>query len=230
MRYGDGTFFESQLGGIAIDNGTFYVEYDYQLFRWTPGTSEWFNTGLLDKGVSVDYSFCRAKTFVDAVGFRLAVSGNTVYVGKKEGHLMRSLDEGMTWSDVTGNLPFPIDHYKAIVFAGNFVYVATDKGVVMSNNGTDWHTLTNAKGKPLIINIFAVEGTTVYGEAKQKIYQVNSDLNMWQQVTPKIPHKVTCIDVDENTLYVGTLGRGVPGIYQNSSDINVYQCFLGICS
>ena len=32
---------------------------------------------------------------------------------------------------------------------------------------------------------------------------------MWQQVTPKIPHTVTCIDVDENTLYVGTLGRGV---------------------
>ena len=138
-----------------------------------------------------------------------SVSGNTVYVGEKEGQLMRSLDEGLTWTDVTGNLPFPVDHFKAIVFAGNFAYVATDKGVVMSNNGTDWHTLTNAKGKPLIINIFAVEGTTVYGEAKQKIYQVNSDLNMWQQVTPKIPHKVTCIDVDENTLYVGTLGRGV---------------------
>ncbi len=209
VRYGDGTFFESQLGGIAIDNGTFYVEYDYQLFRWTPGTSEWLDTGLLDKGVSVDYSFCRAKTFVDAVGFRLAVSGNTVYVGKKEGHLMRSLDEGTSWSDVTANLPFYIDHFKAIVFAGNFVYVATDKGVVMSGNGTDWHTLTDADGKPLIINRFAVEGTTVYGEAKQKIYQVNSDLNMWQQVTPKIPHTVTCIDVNENTLYVGTLGRGV---------------------
>ena len=58
----------------------------------------------------------------------------------------------MTWTDVTGNLPFPVDHYKAIVFAGNFVYVATDKGVVMSANGTDWYILTGAKGKPLIID------------------------------------------------------------------------------
>ena len=210
VPHGDGSFSESQLGGIAIDNGTLYVEYDYQLFRWTPGTSEWFNTGLLDKGVSVDYSFCRAKnTFVDAVGFRLAVSGNTVYVGEKEGQLMRSLDEGLTWTDVTGNLPFPVDHYKAIVFAGNFVYVATDKGVVMSANGTDWYILTGAKGKPLIITMFAVEGTTVYGEAKRKIYQVNSGMTTWEQVTPKIPHTITCIDVDGNTLYVGTLGRGV---------------------
>ena len=95
VRHGDGTFSESQLGGIAIDNGTFYVEYDYQLFRWTPGTSEWFNTGLLDKGVSEDRSYCYANnTFVDAIGFRFAVSGNTVYVGEKEGQLMRSLDEG----------------------------------------------------------------------------------------------------------------------------------------
>ena len=149
---GYGSLSESQLGGIAVDNETYYVEYDYQLFRWKPGTSEWFNTGLLDKGVSVDRSYCYAKNiFVDAVGFRCAVSENTVYVGEKEGQLMRSLDEGLTWTDVTANLPFPIDHFKAIAFAGNFVYVATDKGVVMSDNGTDWHTLTGVKGKPIVI-------------------------------------------------------------------------------
>ena len=85
VPHGDGSFSESQLGGIAIDQlGTLYVEYDYQLFRWTPGTSEWFNTRLLDKGVSEDRSYCYAHNiFIDAVGFRLAVSGNTVYVGEK---------------------------------------------------------------------------------------------------------------------------------------------------
>ena len=214
LEYGDGQFSESQLGGIAVVNGTYYVEYDFQLFRWKPGNTQWFNTGLLDKGVSVDYSFCYANNFfVDAVGFRFAVSGNTVYVGEKEGQLMRSLDEGLTWTDVTGNLPFPVDHYKAITFAGDSVYVATDKGVVMSANGTDWHTLTGAKGKPLIITMFAVEGTTVYGEAKRKIYQVKSGMTTWEQATPKIPksiaYTITCIDVDGRTLYVGTRKRGV---------------------
>ncbi len=214
VSHGDGSLSESQLGGIAIDNGTYYVEYDYQLYRWKPGNTEWLNTGLLDKGVSEDRSFCYANNpFIDAVGFRFAVSGNTIYVGEKEGQLMQSLDEGMTWSDVTGYLPYPVDHYKAIAFAGNFVYVATDKGVVRSTNGTDWYTLTGAKGKPLIINMFAVEGTAVYGEARRKIFRVKSSMTMWEQITPRIPHSIaytiTCIDVDGNTLYVGTRERGV---------------------
>ncbi|MDE0637385.1 MAG: sigma-70 family RNA polymerase sigma factor [Candidatus Poribacteria bacterium] len=214
VSHGDGSFFESQLGGIAVVNGTYYVEYGYQLYRWKPGNTQWLNTGLLDKGISEDWSYCYANNiFIDAIGFRFAVSGNIIYVGEKEGQLLRSLDEGLTWTDVTGNLPFPIDHYKAIALAGNFVYVATDKGVVMSANGTDWYILTGAKGKPLIVTMFAVEGTTVYGEARRKIYQVNNGMTTWEQVTPKIPpsiaHTITCFDVDGDTLYVGTRKRGV---------------------
>ena len=214
VGHGDGSFYESQLGGIAVVNGTYYVEYNYQLYRWEPGNTQWLNTGLLDKGVSDDYSFCYANNwFIDAIGFRLAVSGNTIYVGEKEGQLMQSLDGGLTWTDVTGNLPYPIDHYKAITFAGNTVFVATDKGVVMSTNGTDWHTLTCAKGKPLIITMLTVEGTTVYGEVGRRILRLNNDTTMWERVIPKIHHgiarTVTCIDVDGNTLYVGTRKRGV---------------------
>lgn len=122
---------------------------------------------------------------------------------------MRSIDEGMTWTDVSGNLPFHIDNYRAITFAGNFVYVATDKGVVMSANGTDWHTITTAKGKSLIITMFAVDGTTVYGETRKRIYRVNSENHTWEQVTPRIRYMITCIDVDDNTLYVGTRTKGV---------------------
>ena len=210
VLHGNGLFSESQLGGIAVVDGTFYVEYAYQLYRWKPGNTQWLNTGLLDRGVSKDRSFCYANNiFIDAIGFRFAVSENTVYVGEKEGQLMQSLDEGLTWNDVTGNLPFPVDHYKAIAFAGDFVYVSTDKGVVMSTNGTDWYTLTDAEGKPLIITMFGVEGTTVYGESKGCIYQVSDGMTTWTRVTPNIPYTITCIDVDGNTLYVGTRTKGV---------------------
>ena len=108
---------ESQLGGIAVANGTYYAEYNYQLYRWKPGDTQWLNTGLLDKGVSDDYSFCYANNwFIDAIGFRFAVSGKTVYVGEKEGQLMQSLDEGRTWTDVTGNLPYPIESLQGDSF------------------------------------------------------------------------------------------------------------------
>ena len=91
--------------------------------------------------------------------------------------------------------------------------MATDKGVVQSANGADWHIITNAKPTPLVMNRLAVDGTTVYGESDQKIYQLNSIRGTWRktwkQVTPKISHDVNCLAVDGDTLYVGTAGSGV---------------------
>ncbi len=196
------SLYTSMLGSFAVNDGTYYVEYMHKLFKLEPSISEWSDTGILDEG---DNS--------KDTGFKLAVLGSTVYVGKSDGHLMRSVDQGNTWNYVTAKLPFSVDHFKAIVFAGNSVYVATDKGVVQSGNGAEWHTITNAKGKPLVMNRLAVDGTTVYAESDQKIYQLNSIRGTWRktwkQVTPKISHHVTGLAIDEGTLYVGTDGTGV---------------------
>ncbi len=212
VTQGKGSIYTSMLGCFAVNDGTYYVEYMHKLFKLEPSIAEWSDTGILDEGVSfesgevVTLESIRSKL---AVGFKLAVLGSTVYVGKLDGRLMRSVDEGNTWNDVTANLPFPVDHFKNIVFAGNFVYVATDKGVVRSGNGTDWHTLTDGEGTPLAMKRLAVDDTTVYGEYNHKIYQLSMDTGKWQQVTPEIPHFVFSFDVDADTLYVGTAGKGV---------------------
>ena len=122
---------------------------------------------------------------------------------------MLSHDEGDIWNDVTTNLPFPVERFNAITFAGQNVYVATDKGVVRSNNGIKWHTLIDSEGTPLAMSRLAVDDTTVYGEFNHKIYQLHRDTGKWQQVTPEIPHFIFSFDVDGGTLYVGTAGRGV---------------------
>ena len=194
-----GSFYTSMLGCFAVNDGTYYVEYMHKLFKLEPSIAEWSDTGILDVGADSS----------ESIGFKLAVLGNTVYVGKSDGHLMRSVDQGNTWNYVTAKLPFSVDHFRAIVFAGNSVCVATDKGVILSYNGRDWQVLTNAKGKYLVMNKLAVDDTTVYGESEQKIYQFNRHSRTWQQVTPKIPHHVTCLAVDNYTLYVGTDGHGV---------------------
>ena len=199
--------FQFSFGSFAVSGTTYYMESDQKLFRWKPGTSEWYDTGLVDEGESGPVN----GVFDDfnSIGFKVAVSGDIVYVGKKDGHLMLSFDEGDIWNDVTTKLPFSVERFKAITFAGQTVYVATDKGVIRSNNGIDWYTLTDAEGTPLVVDRFAVDGTTVYGTAKRKVYQLKEDSNTWQQVTPEIPYPVNCFDVDGNTLYVGTFGRGV---------------------
>ncbi len=199
--------FQVSFGSFAVSGATYYMESGRKLFRWKPGTSEWYDTGLEDEGGS-DHFYGKIDDF-DSIRFKIAVSGDTVYVGKRDGHLMLSHDEGDIWNDVTTTLPFSVGRFNAITFAGQTVYVATDKGVVWSNNGTKWHTLIDAEGTPLAMKRLAVDDTKVYGEYNHKIYQLNKDSGKWQQVTPEIPQFVFSFDVDGDTLYVGTAGRGV---------------------
>ena len=198
---------QAYFGSFAVSDRTYYMEYDQQLFKWKPGMTEWFNTGLADAGETI-------QSIADiedqgAIGFKIAVSGETVYVGKRDGHLLQSFDEGDTWNDVTPNLPFSVTQFKAIAFAGATLYVATDKGVMYSSDGTRWHTAIDTEGAPLVIEKMAVQDTTVYGATAQQIYQLKENSSRWEKVTPEVPSKINSFTVDGNTLYVGTPGHGV---------------------
>ena len=208
------------LGNFAVSGETYYVEYKQKLFRWKPGMTEWHNTGLVDTAENVftslmsnpfDYSagFSTITNIFTEMGFKIAVSGNTIYVGKRDGHFAQSFDEGETWNDVTTNLPFSFTAFNDLIFAGSTVYVATDKGVAHSSNGANWHAATDTEGNPLVVEKFAVEGTTVYGTTGQHVYQLKADSDTWKQVTPEIPDTVLSFVVDRNTLYVGTSSSGV---------------------
>ena len=73
-----------KLGSFAVSGETFYIKYKRKLFKWQPGNTVWKDTGLVDMGEQPDGDLkCE---------FRLAVSGETVYVGKRNGRLFQSLD------------------------------------------------------------------------------------------------------------------------------------------
>ena len=208
------------IGSFAVSGDTYYVEYGKTLYRWKPGMSEWHNTGLVDKSEDAfaslfsgpfDYSTDVSASYdtINAMGFKIAVSGSTVYIGKRGGHLFQSFDEGDSWNDVTADIPFPFEKFKAIVFAGPTVYVATDKGVAYSSDGTRWHAATDTKSRAIVVSRLAAEGTTVYGQTDQLVYLLKEGSNIWKQATPELPSSVISFAVDGNTLYVGTAHRGV---------------------
>ena len=215
-----GTTMPSMFGDFSVSGETYYVEHKQRLFRWKSGTDAWYNTGLVDKGENFistlmstpfDYS-AGTSLFSDvhnSMSFKLAVANKTVYVGKRDGHLSQSFDEGVTWNDVTADLPFPVEKFNAIAFAGSTVYVATDKGVAYSSDGTQWHEAVDIEGSPLAIEKIVVDGTKVYGTAGQYVYQLKENSDTWKRVTPEIPDTVLSFDVDGNTLYVGTSSSGV---------------------
>ena len=185
---------------LAVSGETFYVAYKRQLFRWTRGEPEWFNTGLIDtdKPVGDDSS----------VRFALAVSGETVYVGKRDGHLFRSLDRGNTWKDLTATLPLRFNHFRDIIFAGPAVYVATDAGVLTSQDGENWRAITDTVGSRTVIDRIVAHGTTVYGAGDTGAYQLDNR-GRWKQILPESPSEVISVVINGNTLYIATKRSGM---------------------
>ena len=204
----------SFFGSFAVSRETYYVEYGQKLFRWEPDMTKWYDTGLIDETESVfpfDYS-AEASTSInvrDSIGFKIAVSGKTVYVGKRDGHLAQSFDEGETWNDVTADLPFSWTAFNALTFAGSTIYVATDEGVAHSSDGANWQAATDVEGGQLVMERFAVADATVYGTTGEYVYQLKEGSNTWKQATPEIPDVVLSFAVDKNVLYVGTSSSGV---------------------
>ena len=191
---------------FAVSGDTFYTEYKRRLFRWKRGEPEWFNTGLIDKTPPPD-------NYDDAVkenqkNIALAVSKETVYVGKRDGHLFQSFDSGNTWKDLTSTLPLRFTHFKEIVFAGLTVYVATDTGVLTSETGEHWRAITDKTGTHTVIDRIAVSGTTVYGTGNGGAYQLNRR-GEWEQILPKLPDSVLSLVINGDTLYAVTEKRGM---------------------
>ena len=183
---------------FAVSGDTFYVEYKQRLLRWKRGDPEWTDTGLV--GQPFDNPF--------NIGFQIAVSGETVYVGKRDGHLLRSPDGGNTWKDLTPNLPLRFEDFNEIVFAGSTVYVATDVGVLTSADGEHWRIVPDKEGAHITIEWIAVADTAIYGAGDKGVYKLNNR-SRWEQILPEVPDRVTSFVINNNKLYITTRQRGM---------------------
>ena len=186
-------------GSFTLAGEAVFMERRRKLFRWRPGETEWHHTGLEDGGELSPLE----------TGFALAASDDTIYAGKREGDLFRSLDGGDTWKNITQSLAFPFAYFKEIVFVGSTVYISTDAGVMRSRDGEVWSALTDIDGCTLLMDQIATNGSTLYGVCASGVYQVDTRTNTWQQIAPEMPYTATSLAVDSNTLYVGTEHNGI---------------------
>ncbi len=201
-------------GEFAVSKGTFYIEYERKLYRWTPGDREWYDTGVRDAPVFGD--------FYATDGFQFAVSGKVIYLGKSDGSLFQSLDGGDTWKDVTVGFPFQLNrsesqdqllkklpHFRDIRFVDNRVYISTKDGVAMSNDGDTWHTLTDSKYTPIAMRQLAVDGTTLYGVSQTGVYRLDNKAGIWDRITSEVLGPVTSLVVTGNVFYMSTEHHGL---------------------
>ena len=79
----------------------------------------------------------------------------------------------------------------------------------VSPDGETWDVLTDADGNRLIMDRIAVDDMRIYGVRDSGIYQVDNQTNMWEQITPELPHTAISFAVNGNTFYIGTKQNGV---------------------
>ena len=188
-------FWRGFWGPFAIGNDTFYMEYNFKLFRWMPGETEWYDTGL-EETVELTLDTIRKDLILE-------VAGDTVYVGKRDGHLVVSFDKGNNWTDLTPALPFTVKTFKDIVVDEMKAYVATDTGIIRTDDGRNWHNVTDSEGVNLIMEHLAVEESVLYGVTEHSgIYRLEN--GSWKQVVSNTPENVTSLAVSGDTIYVGT--------------------------
>ena len=190
-----------QTETATASRDAFYVEYQRGLFKWKLGDPEWTNTGLVDPIRVSPYSDFRG-------GFKIAVSDETVYVGQRDGHLFQSFDEGNSWKDITSNLPLRFTRFKEVTFIGSTIYVATDKGTLVSRTGEHWRVLTDSADRHPIVDRFATDGTKVYGIGEAGVYHLDAN-GQWKQISSNVPDKILTLVASNNTLYIATQQRGM---------------------
>ena len=185
---------------VVVCNNVFYAEQERRLFKWRLGDPEWTNTGLTDRSQSSYEDF--------SAELKLAVSGETVYVGKRDGKLFQSLDGANSWRDVTPSLPLHFTCFKEITFVGSTVYVATDESVLSSETGAHWRVLTDSAGMLPIIDRFAVDGTTIYGVSDSGVYRLDTH-SQWKQISPEALGETAALAVINGRLYSAIKDRGI---------------------
>ena len=182
----------TEIGAFVVDGGTFYAEYNHRLFKWKPGTPEWIDTGFV--GISPE--------------FALAVSGKTVYAGKRNGKLFQSFDSGDSWKDITSTLPMRFAYFKEIAFADSTICIATDTGVLISRTGEHWHVITDKNRMPTVIDRLAVDGTTIYGIGDSGAYRLDAR-SEWELLSAEVPDNILSLVISKDRLYVGTHNSGM---------------------
>ncbi len=185
---------------VVVSNDVFYAEQERTLFKWRLGDPKWTNTGLTDRS---------QESYDDnSKDIKSAVSGEIIYVGKRDGKLFQSLDGGSSWRDVTPSLPLHFADFKEITFVGSTVYVATDEGVLSSETGAHWRVLTDSSGRHPIIDRFAVDGPTVYGAGDIGVYRLDTN-SRWERISSEALGETAALVIINDKLYSAIKDRGI---------------------
>ena len=113
---------------------------------------------------------------------------------------------------MTANLPLHFKYFNEITFAGSTVYVATDVGVLTSEDGEHWGVITDTEKGQTVIDRMAVAGMPQRSMvlAMVVIYRLdNSNAVNGNRSAPEVPDSVISLVDSSDRLYIATEHRGM---------------------
>lgn len=138
------------------------------------------------------------------------VLGSTIFVASASQGLLRSVDDGITWTPVNNGLPGFVPDVRSLVGYGDKLIVGTRNGPFQSaDNGDHWTILPNIAS--LEFNAILVDGTSLtLGTSSGEVYTSNDAVSFLRTtLNGAAIGPVKRLAVGFNTLFAGTLGASV---------------------
>ncbi len=163
-------------------------------------------------------------TYVNAI---LSISDNSLIVGGDNGHIFKTIDQGVTWNIVYSNTNLPI-HCFAYKASNSYIFAGygnnTNPGGILrsTNNGDSWTSLGGEiASKTVYALIVASDGSIIAGCRNRSsntgtIFRSTDNGSSWMNV-------YSCLDIECFSLAKSSIGNiyaafgGAPGVTMTST-------------
>lgn len=134
----------------------------------------------------------------------LARSGNNLFVGKSNGEVLLSTDDGSTWTSRSTGLPLS-NFINVITFKGDSIYAGTERdGLFLStNNGNSWNQVVSEFHNREIFDIKIDTDGRIFVACEYGLY-VSLDYGLtWNNIFAGYNYENFCFAIDNGVLYAG---------------------------
>lgn len=148
----------------------------------------------------------------------IAVAGNNVFaVGSEGSGLFKSVNEGITWTQVNTGLANL--RPSSIVVKGSNIFIGTSfNGVFISNlNGDNWVPINNGLTDQVVFSLAVKDNFIFAGTQTGGIFRSNNNGLTWTSVNSGLPpnNKIESLVIFGNRVYAGISRSATTGILDN---------------
>jgi hypothetical protein len=118
--------------------------------------------------------------------------GNAIYAGVHclngityyDQRVLRSTDNCETWTNISGDLPYPVFKVYSIAWDGTWLYAGTDDGVYRTQNqGQNWIAINHGLSYKKVNKLLVVNNTVVFAGTNKGLYRWTNSDEAWTKLT-----------------------------------------------